>query len=224
MTSPYASACSLLLVAAALGCRGEPTLDTQTFALQYIDRGTVEGLIEPYVFHDREGAAGTLSFTQNSVTVRETKDNLDRIARLLAEYDIPQPWVRLHFQIIEADGATETDERIAEVETELRKLFRFSGYSLAGEAYISGGANSAVEQGVGDDNALYHIAVEIGEVRSLGDSGFVSLNVNLRGAYGGGLMTRINAREGQTVVLGNARLARARGTTILTVRPEFVRD
>ena len=40
----------------------------------------------------------------------------------------------------------------------------------------------------------------------------------MRGAF----ETQVNAREGQTLVVGNAQLMQSGGTLILTVRPEFV--
>jgi hypothetical protein len=216
----------LLAIAATLaGCNRAPELDTRTFPLYYLDPNAAEALIQPYVFTDRAGSPGVMSATQNTLTVRETKDNLDRIARVLTQYDVPQPWVQLQFQVIEADGASGPDPRIADVETELRKLFRFKGYRLVAEAQVSGAARSTLIQDVaGAGDRVYHIAVDIGSVRAIGDSGIVELHVHLRSDQGAGLTTSLNARNGQTVVLGNAQLGRGSATTILTVRPELVRQ
>jgi len=186
---------------------------------------TAEGLIMPYVFSDRTGAPGMISTTENTVTVRETPDNLAKIERVLAQYDLPSPWVRLNFQLIEADGASSRDPAIADVEAELRNLFRYAGYRLLSEAVVTGAARSHVEQVIGDakrPESAYILGVGIGEVRTIGDSGFVSLDVQLRSPMTGALQTRINARAGQTVVLGNAQLQRGGGTVILVVRPELV--
>ncbi len=144
---------------------------------------------------------------------------------MLAEYDVPTPLVRLVFQIIEADGDATADPRVAEVETELRKLFRYEGYRLVAEAVVSGTAQSQVQQEVGGGarGDSYSILVEIAQVRTIGDSGFVSMHVELL-RHDRGLSARINARIGQTVVLGNAQLGMEGGTTILTVRPEFIRQ
>lgn len=207
------------------GCQRAPQLDTRTFPLHYLEPAAARGLIQPYVFADRVGHPGEMSFTENTVTVRETTDNLDKIARVLAQYDVPQAWVRLHFQVIEADGAGGADPRIADVETELRKLFRFQGYRLVAEAQLSGAARSSVAQEIaGAGERRYRIAVDIGSVRAIRDSGVVELHVELRSEHGAGLMTSLNAREGQTVVLGNAQLGPGTATTILTVRPELVRQ
>ncbi len=78
----------------------------------------VFGLIEPYVYRDRS----TLSMTEGLLTVRELPENLDRIAEVLEEYDRPRAAVRLHFQLIQANGFEDPDESIQAVEVELRKL------------------------------------------------------------------------------------------------------
>jgi len=215
----------VFLLAGSTACHRAPTLETRTFALQYIEPRTAEELIQPYVYADRAQASGTMSVTDNTVTVRETADNLERIARVLAQYDVPSPWVRLHFQIIEADGPGQSDERIQALEGELRELFRYEGYRLVAEAVMSGAARSHVEQVIGAGGRAaerYMLGVDIGAIRSIGDSGFVSLDVTLQSRERGALQTRINARTGQTIVLGNAQLSSAAGTTILAVRAEFV--
>ncbi len=218
----------LLLAALAFtlaGCDRESELDARTFPLNYLDPGAAQGLIQPYVFTDRTGRAGTMSFTQNTVTVRETPDNLEKIARVLAQYDVPQPWVQLHFQVIEADGASGADPRIADVEAQLRKLFRFQGYRLVAEAQVTGAARSNLVQNVAAGGGRsYRIEAGIGSVRAIGDSGVVELHVELGSGGRPALSTSLNARDGQTVVLGNAQLLPGNATTILTVRPELVRQ
>jgi hypothetical protein len=219
---------TVLLAAMAFtltGCQQGPELETRTFSLQYLQPAAARGLIEPYVFADRAGHPGVMSFTENTMTVRETADNLDKIARVLAQYDVSEPWVQLHFQVIEADGASRVDPRIADVETQLRKLFRFEGYRLVADAQLGGTARSSVGQEIaGEGGRGYNITVGIGSVRAIGDSGVVELHVELRSGRGAGLMTSLNARDGQTVVLGNAQLGPGTATTILTVRPVLVRE
>lgn len=200
---------------------GGPALDTQTFELQYLVEGEAVALIRPYVFEDRPDAPGSVSATSSALTVRETPDNLDKIRRVLAEYDRPKPTVRLHFQLIEADGATAVDPAIAEVETELRKLFRYQGYRLLTEAFVGGTEGSHVEQAVGTDRDEWMVSAFIGSVRLTGDSGVVRVRAGVRGMRGA-FETTVNARFGQTLVVGNAQLIQGGGTLILTVRPEIV--
>lgn len=211
-----------LLAVVTNGCFGGPKLDTRTFEIQYLDADAAGALIEPYIYFDRPEASGAWSFSGNLMTVRETADNLEKIARVLQEFDKPRPSVRLHFQVIEADGASTSDPAIADVERQLRQLFRFEGYTLVGEAVIGGTENSTVTQEFGPAEAPFEIRVGIQNVRGTADSGSVRLEVDFSAFLGGSLQTTVNARAGQTVVLGNALLRRGGGTLILAVKPEVI--
>lgn len=215
-----------LLVITAAACGTAPSLDTETFELQHVAAAQAAVLIEPYVFADRPNAPGSVSHAGSMLTVRETRDNLDKIRRVLEDIDRSRPTVRLHFQLIEADGAGPVDPAIAEVEAELQKLFRYEGYRLLHEAVVGGTEGSHIEQVVGrrdgDTNEEYMLIAAIGAVRGTGDSGTVQLDVGVRNPIRGALTTTVNARAGQTLVVGNAQIIHGGGTLILTVRPEFV--
>ena len=155
------------------------------------------------------------------LTVRETKDNLEKIARVLAEYDRPRPTVRLTFQLIEADGTPTVDPAIADVEAVLRKLFRFRGYRLAAEGVVSGVEGSQVSQMLSGPAGQYDLGAEIDRLSGRGDSATVQLGVRLS-LYPGSFMTRLGVPLGKTAVLGNLRGERRRSTMILTVRPELI--
>lgn len=199
-------------------CQASPDLETRTFPLEHIDGNEASQLIDPYIYVGREGAPGTLSWTTRAITVRETPDNLDQIARVLAEYDVARADIRLHFQLIQADGFAGGDERIAAVEEQLRSLFQFEGYRLAGEALVAvTGDGSRVEQGLGADHGVTATIyfVRSGTIR-LQDVSFYS--------YEGGdrLTTTVNIRAGQTLVLGSASRIGEDVTLMLTVRAEEV--
>lgn len=212
-----------LIALVALAACGGPRLDTRTFQLKYVNGGSAENLIRPYVFGDRPKAPGQVSFTDDAITVRETPDNLEKIGRVLADYDKPSLTVRLHFQVIQADGAARSDPAIAEVEVALRKLFRFRGYRLVGEAMIGGAEYSEASQEVAGAGGPYGIDAKIGEVRGSADSGTVRLETTLWiRRTERPLHTSVTLRAGQTAVLGNARLNPEGGTVILVVRPELV--
>ncbi len=212
----------LLLAVVTQACMGGTKLDTRTFEIQHLDADAAGALVEPYIYFDRPEAAGAWSFSGNLMTVRETADNLEKIARVLQEFDKPRPSVRLHFMVIEADGATTSDPSISDVERQLRQLFRFEGYTLVGQAVIGGTETSFVVQEFGPAQAPFEISVGIKNVRGTADSGTVRLEVSFSAFRGGSLQTTVNARAGQTVVLGNAQLRRGGGTLILAVKPELV--
>ena len=136
-----------------------PTLETRTFALHRMDAGEAANLIGPYIYSERAGAPGIVSEAQDdspAITVRETADNLDRIAAVLAEFDRPSDsTLALKFQLISPYGS-EPDPEIADVVTELRRFLRFDGYSLAGETFVSL-ASGSFQQSIRTEEIIYSI-------------------------------------------------------------------
>ena len=207
---------AVALTALVLGAcdLGGPRLETRTFHVEHMEAHEAREIIDPYVYTERDGSPGALSFVSGALTVRETRDNLDQIERVLAEFDVPRPDIRLVFQIIEADGFTESDPRIADVEEELRKLFRFQGYRLAGEATVVGSDHATTSQLIRTADESYSLSAEVSRV---GPETTRLSNVSLFGP-GVELTTSVNVRRGQTIVLGSSPVADDTATLFLTVR------
>ena len=219
---------TLLLV----GCMGQPSLDTRSFELRHLEDHVALRLIDPYVYDDREGAPGTMTAVQGILTVRETRDNLDRIARALEEFDRARQTVQLTFQVIFGNGASSTDPAIAEVVTELRKLFRFKGYQLRATGVMTALERSNVGQTMYDQllpgNARYQrgrflqydVSADVGSVSGPADSLSVELAVHLSAFDTDLFDTSVVLGIGNTVVLGTLQLPSNRAL-ILTVRAEL---
>ena len=215
---------TILLAFAMSACGRGPSLDTRTFELQYLDPGLAAQMIEPYVYDDRpEGSRGMISLAGNLVTVRETRDNLDKIARVIAQYDRPSPMAQLHFKIIEADGASQTDSAIADIESALRSLFRFRGYRLLAQAMLGGLEGSHVAQQVIGGDRQFAIRAHIQDIRSVGDSGTVRMAVLMHPTAEESLFeTTVSVGTGQTVVLGSTQPSVHANTLILAVEVTLV--
>lgn len=222
---------SVLLAVVLAACGRAPNLETRTFRLQSLADHVALAVIEPYVYGDRPNAPGAATAMQGVLTVRETSDNLDRIARVLEEFDNPRQSVTLHFQVILANGAGSADPAIAEVEEELRRLFRFVGYRLMAQGSVTGLEQSHVNQKMftqDPDNqsrarlmfSFYDIDASIGKVSSGGESGMVELEVQLGGngslLFGASVVLGI----GNTIVLGTLQLPDNQAL-ILTLRAEL---
>lgn len=207
----------LLTIAA---CRQAPDLAVRTFAVEHLDQSEVEALIWPYVYVDRPGAPGVISTSDRAVTVRETSENLDRIAQVLAEHDVDRPDVRLVFQLIEADGFTDTDPSIADVVRELGTVFQFRGYRLAGEAMVIVTDASDVSQRLRTADGEYHVSAEA----EWASAGTIRLeDVTLwRDERTPVLTTTVNVRPGQTLVLGSSPREGSTATLLLALRAEEV--
>jgi hypothetical protein len=211
------------LLAAACG-RG-PRLETRTFALRHLNRDEAQEIILPYVYQDRPREKGAISAAQNAITVRETSDNLDRIARVLAQYDRPQPSVRLTFAIISADGAARSDSSIRDVEATLRSLFRFRSYALVAQGVMTGTVNSGSAQMLAGAGGPYRLEAGIERISGSGDSATVTLRVHLIVPRSGGeFQTEVGIPAGKTAVLGNVLGGSPNSALILTVHPDLLNN
>jgi hypothetical protein len=207
-------ACVVLLVA---GCQRAPRLETRTFAVHNLAPHQVEALVAPYVYTDRPENPGMMSTSDRALTVRETPDNLDKIQRVLADFDAARPDVRLRFQVIEADGFTDKDPAIADVETELRKLFQFAGYRLAAEATLTATDGSDINQTLSGSDGQYQVTGDVGWQ----SGGTTQLHVRLWRGHGEVLLeTTVNVRPGQTLVLGTSPKKGSTATLLLTLHAE----
>ncbi len=214
---------SLVALCLAAACSGTPRLETRTFALHYLGQVEVLQLLHPYVDSERPGAKGAMTVTGRTVTVRETADNLDRIARVLAQYDRPQPGVQLHFKIIRADGEARPDSSIRDVETVLRSLFRFRGYALVADGFVTGAEGTTTRQTLAGSGGPYSLIARINELSGTGDSAIVHLVVELRfPGPGGSFETSVGIPSGKTAVLGNVTGSTSGSALILTVRPDLI--
>lgn len=204
----------LVLVAAC----DQPELETRTFRLEYLRAHEAEPLVEPYVFMDRERNPGTISGIEGAITVRETRDNLDRIERVLSEFDQPREDIHFRFQLIEADGFTESDPRIADVEDELRGIFQFQGYRLAAEAILAASDATEISQQLRSPDGLYAIT---GAVYRLSQEVTRLDEITLWHERSDVVLeTTVSIRSGQTIVLGSAPKEGSTATLFLTVRAE----
>ena len=211
-----------VLGAGVAGCEGGTELDTRTFELRYLEPSQVNNLVDPYVFRDREGAPGTWSTSSGALTVRETSDNLDKIERMLAEFDRPKPLVMLHFQVIRANGGGASDPAIAEIERELRRLFRFDGYELLAETRVGAMERSRIRQIARGGGEEFLIEGGVEELRVGGETPTLTLEISVSTSeVPQALMTRVTLPAGHAVVLGTAETETS-GALILVVRAEIV--
>ena len=194
-----------------------PALETRTFQLEHLTSDAATVLIDPYVYRDRPRAPGRISapIGVRAISVRETPDNLDKMARVLERFDVASeapPSYRLHFQVVTANGGESSDERVASVEKELRKIFRFEGYSLIGEGHVAvseGPFELQIETDAAEpiepsQNWRIHIDGSVHRGREL------RLSItDLPPGFGttarrtGKVETRLGFRPGQTLVLGS---------------------
>jgi len=208
-----------------LGCERD-SLEVRTFTLERLALDQAFGLIDPYVYRDREVGPGTMSMSDGLITVRELPENLDRIADVLEEYDRARSGVRLHFQLIQANGFDNRDPSIQAVEVELRKLLRYEGYRLVGEAVLQlregGGGRQMLQgtlEGVSQGDSQFNLSASAGMVSTGDQASTVELFVELEHFGTEILGTDVTAADGQSLVLGTTSALTGGGALILVVTP-----
>ena len=150
--------------------------------------------------------------------------------------------VRFRFHLVQADGFTEEDPEIADVVTELRKLFNFRGYRLVSTPVVNvvledrfgprrwdgSGIQRIV---VGDSDVPWELSVDVRAPRA---SPTVRVEVSLTSVVPWSirenarrdpvevyLEAAVTIRDGQTVVLGSTRTSAEEPVLILVLTPEF---
>ena len=224
---------AILLPMLVAACGSGVTLETRTFRLQTLADDQALTIVAPYVFDDRPSAPGLATASRMVLTVRETADNLDKIARVLDEFDRPVRSIGLYFQLILGDGQATSDSSIAEVVAELQKLFRFQGYQLIAEGSVSGLERTHVEQLMYDQRLVpdqplpsgvmyrrYRAEADIGTVSGTGDATQIEFAVSLSSDDSFLFEASVVLGVGNTVVLGTLQLP-GNQALILTVRAEL---
>ncbi|MEQ8331094.1 MAG: hypothetical protein RH859_11605 [Longimicrobiales bacterium] len=207
---PTFAALALLGLAA---CDPDTTLETRTFPLDNLYAGDAMALLDPYVYGDRPGAPGSMSAIEGALTVRETPDNLEKIARVLAEYDAPRGSIQLAFRLIQAGAFPDESADLGAVREELERLFDFDGYRLLGEAFVTATDRSEIAQAFAGDHSR-GVRAEVQWIRP----NLIRLHeVQLLGTQETYLTTSVNIRPGQTLVLGSGSAGPDEPTLFLTV-------
>jgi hypothetical protein len=213
----------LLVIA---GCGRTPQLEIETFEVNNIENYQLTQLIEPYIFYGREGAAGMYTISDNVLTVRETPDNLARIAEILERYDVRKPSIMLHVDVIEADGG-DIDPAIQDIADRLRDLFRFTGYERVAGGVLAVTEGSEVDQtmGIGGESGAsryFSFQARIGRIGlKEGNWTVYAENLSLRRGDGAAIRTSALLRVGQTTLVGTSLAGSDAKALILAVRPEI---
>lgn len=223
--------------------RADP-LTIRLFPLQYISNSNAAKLVAPFIPLDAAHGVFEAGGAVRGITVRSTKDVIDRVDSLLKANDRAPLTVVLRFQLIAALDSTVRDPSIpAEVEGSLRELFKFGGYRLLAQGSTSV-SKASYEVTMAYNTEQFSISGGVGDIRArptgptvrIDGTSSVELTVDLKGTFDmrspngviSGrsterlLSTGLTVPIGQTVVLGSAAAKEGRRALILTVRPEIL--
>lgn len=150
--------------------------------------------------------------------------------------------VLLTFHLVQADGFTDQDPEIANVVSQLRKLFNFEGYRLLAtsvfnvglilnrqETHVTGEGSQRII--AGDSETPFTIRADVSSPRATGavrarvtltDVIMRQLNPRMGSTERAPLLeASVTIRDGQTVVLGSARRTAGEPVLILVVTPRL---
>lgn len=205
----------LVLLAGIAACDSRSGMEIRTYTLGRLTVDQAESLLTPYI---REG--GLLSGRDRLLTVREKPDRLKLVEDLLKKYDGGGEAldVVLNIQVIEADGFTERDSAIADVEQTLRGMFKYHGYKLLGETRIVAREGSHFDQSA----SAFQISGDVMRVTDQGGEKRVPVEIGLglrpAGPQQVSIHSTITTTIGKPTVLGQST---NKGALILVVRPSI---
>ncbi|MCR4439105.1 MAG: carboxypeptidase regulatory-like domain-containing protein [bacterium] len=206
--------------------RGKGSMVARTFDLRYKNPVELANLIKPFLSENGEVIPGQ---TMRVLTVRDTPEVLDKVASLLARYDVQPKQVRLDLHLFLADGRgerkTEIPADIAPVVKKLSALFRYSHYSLlgTGTATVYSGELCLLQVGV-SEHRFASCSIERVEYLEA-DGGAVRLeklhlNTPIPGVNFG---TSLNLPLGEFVVVGRASSKGPEEAVVAVMKAELVK-
>lgn len=212
---------TLAAAAALAGCK--PELQTETFTLHSLAPSQARALARPYVL----GSSGevTVSGRPPALTVTGSRRSIDAVRAMLERYDRPPAAIRLHYQLVEADGAGAPDSSIADVVAALHQLFRYRGYRLLADAYIQTTEGQASSQQLATSAGMRYTLIAVAGRVSTDSAGAptVSIETHLRDpGHRDVLGSTVTVQSGHTLVIGSARPDPRQGALILVLRPTIL--
>lgn len=211
----------LILAALPLAGCDQDDGDRRDYELRYLSADAAATALQQPDNHVRQDLRVTYAPGSPVITLHGQPEVLDHAMELLRHIDRVQ-MVRLRFQLIEADGFTDSDSSIADVEAALREMFRFRGYRLAAQSVVQGEAPGHIRQQVVlPDGTPVTISADLARIVSDEEGAAVSLGINVSLPAGSILSTSLTVPGGRTAVVGSAQASSASGTLILVVRPEI---
>lgn len=190
-------------------CDKKRDMVTQTYELTRLKHDDAVEMLTPYI---REG--GYISGKDKLISVTERPDRQKVIADLLKKYDGGGEAIdiTLDVQVIAADGYEQSDSAIADVEGQLRELFRYRGYKLIGSTRIQTREDEVFMQ----STEQFSVSGKMQRVRGTAADRRIAIAIELQTGKTR-MMSTVTATLGKPTVIGQA--GASGGAIILVIRP-----
>jgi hypothetical protein len=211
-----------LLVLCAVPLRAADDLSIKVFQLKYRRVEEAALLIRPLL---SDAASVTLTQRLNAMTVTDREDGLKKIAKVLADFDVPPRGFTFAVKLVRARAdvpAGSMGQEIGGLGTKLKSLFQFNDYALIDSTVLRGVEGRRVDCRLGDDYAL---SFSIGPAASGDDlllSPFTLARVRVADQMGRVTLTPLYRAAmpitlNQTLVVGASREEQSKSALILIV-------
>ncbi len=220
------AALGLAVMAAVPWLAAASDQQVRVFQLHFRPAREAALLVEPLL--SPEGSV-LLQPKLNAITVRDSAAVLERIAAVVAAWDVAAPNYTIRLRVLLASTTPPTAgpaaPLISGVGSELQQLFRFTSYSELDTLVVTAADGSTVEAAVAD---RYHVRFVVRAVPQDGDRlQLAQLEFARRVVADAGaerlqplLRTTLTLRTGQTFVLGAARSEEANRALVLVLLAE----
>jgi hypothetical protein len=194
------------------------------FTIQHREPGEIYSLIKPYL--TRQSA---ISEKLRTISISETVELVMKVEKMIQQYDTPlkQIWLEVFLIHATSNGKTKPEypEEIKGVVKKLESLFSFGKYEIVGRADAMGLENarlsfSSVNRMRDSIHSIFKVSATLGctngTIRLEGFHIADELNQN-------DIMTSINIKDGETVILGASGGVREAGSLITVVTARIMK-
>ncbi len=192
----------------------------RVFTLQHRKVEDLFDMLRPYVINMQDIG---ISEQFNTITVKESPEQLQRIAQVIDEFDTPlkQIWLEVILVLASGDGTrgAEFPPELADVVAKLGPLFVFDRYRIIGRANAMGleGSTLVFSSGTDDaESADFQVLVE-GLGYANGIVKLEDLRIDVRKPTSKHIKTTVNVTAGEMVILGASSGDAAEGSLITVV-------
>ena len=198
-------------------------LELRQFTLEYKRAEDIYELIEPFLVPEKSKVSQRL----NALTVMASPDNMEEIESIIREHDTPPKQVWAEVLLIEASNKEAakggTPEEIKPVVDKLKGLFKYKSYAVIGRAEGMGMETSALEFGTpGGTDSPTIFRVKTGLVLTGQVVQLQRLTIDVAKPLHNQILTSINIKNGETLILGASRNDEADSALITVVKAKIL--
>ncbi len=119
-----------------------PTMIVKVFRIRYAEPAEISAAVQKLL--SNEGSI-TVQPAQRRITVKDQRERIDQIAKLIAHMDVQPQNFRLQVTLLRGVESLKKDEVPFSVSARLQKMFPFKAYSEIGRAELQGRTGDTLE-------------------------------------------------------------------------------